>query len=197
MSEISISQLLAVMPDPEAVDEHWRRICQEMVTATAASEYERGSADGYLAAVADLKRAQHQAVDDLDAYLSCWHVCCRRCRLEGHRDSCRDCQARTRATFSDPQPGDYPGGVEGIAWVKAAWEKAGFSFPHWGPGWVHLGGPPVHWHKPCTAACYAYEPGWHRIEDAIAIIETLPGDYTEVLAELRAQAAAAPGRTAA
>ena len=58
-----------------------------------------------------------------------------------------------------------------------------------GPGWVHLGGPEVHHHKRCTAACRAYRPGWHRTADAIAIIETLPGDYAGTLARLRKLAA--------
>ena len=192
-----ISELLDAMPDPEAVDEHWRRICREMVAARAAAEREQGLHEGYLLAVADFKAYLHGVVRDAEFERRQWHLCCRRYRLEGHRDSCRDCEDRTRETFGDPRPGDYPGGTEGIARAKQAWEEAGFGFPHWGPGWVHLGGPPVHWHRQCTAACYAYEPGWHRIEDAIAIIETLPGDYAGVLAELRSQAAAAPGRTAA
>jgi hypothetical protein len=197
VSEISISQLLAVMPDAEALDEHWRRICREMVGATAAAERERGLHEGYLLAVADFKAYLHGVVRDAEVERRRWHLCCRQCRLEGHRDDCPDCEDRTREAFGVPRPGDYPSGTEGIARARAAWEKAGFSFPHWGPGWVHLGGPPVHWHKRCTRACYACEPGWHRIEDAIAIIGTLPGDYTEVLAELRAQAGVSPGRTAA
>jgi hypothetical protein len=197
VTEISIGELLAAMPDAKAVDEHWRRICRQMVAETAAAEYERGRADGAIAAIAALKRAQHQAVDDLDAYLNRWHVCCPRCRQEGHKEGCPDCQASTQETFGDPLAGDYPGGAAGIARTKDTWEKAGFDFPHWGPDWVHLSGPTVHWHKPCTAACYAYEPGWYRIAAAIAIIETLPGDYAEALADLRRQIATAPGRTAA
>ncbi len=186
-----ISELLDAMPDPAAVDEHWRRICQEMVTATAASEYERGRAEGYLAAVADLKRAQHQAVDDLDAYLSRWHVCCRPCRLAGHREGCPDCQARTRSTFGQAMPGE-PSGPELPAVAAASWEPLGLG-P--GPGWVHLGGRYVHHHK-CIPACRAYESGWYRVADAIAIIETLPGDYTEAIASLRAMADT-PERSAA
>lgn len=192
-----ISELLAIMPDTAAIDELWRRICREMVAETAVAEYERGRVDGFLAAVAEFKRAQHQTVDDLDAWLNRWHLCCPRCRLEGHRDNCPNCVGRTRETFGQPSPGE-PDGAGLIARAKAAWEEAGFSFPHWGPGWVCLGGPEVHWHRPCAAACYAYEPGWYRTADAIAIIETLPGDYAGILAELRAQTGmSARGRTAA
>ena len=104
-----ISDLLEAMPDPAAVDEHWRRICREMVTATAAAEYEHGQADGYLLAVADFKAWQHGIVRDAQLERRRWHLCCRRCRLTGHRDACRDCQDRARNTFSQPGPGDYPG----------------------------------------------------------------------------------------
>jgi hypothetical protein len=190
----TISELLAAMPDAEAVDEHWRRICREMVTKAAAEAYERGLRDGHLATVATLKRAQHEAVEHLDAYLSRWHVCCQRCRLEGHQEGCPDCQARTRETFGDPLPGDLTS-EEMLARARASWEPYGLG-P--GPGWVHLGGQAVHHHRRCTAACYAYRPGWYPVAEAIAIIETLPGGgYAGILAELREQAGAASGRTAA
>jgi hypothetical protein len=105
----AVSELLAAMPDPEAVSEHWRRTCRELVTLTAAREYERGQADGYLLAVADFKAWQHGAVKDAALERRQWHLCCRRCRLAGHRDTCRDCEDRARGTFSQPAAGDYPG----------------------------------------------------------------------------------------
>jgi hypothetical protein len=77
----SVSDLLDAMPDPAAVDEHWRRVCREMVTETAASEYERGLADGYVLAVADFKAFQQGAVRDAQAERRRWHVCCRRCGI--------------------------------------------------------------------------------------------------------------------
>lgn len=40
-----------------------------------------------------------------------WHLCCRACRLGGHRNGCPRCEDRTRATFGDPHPDDYPGGA--------------------------------------------------------------------------------------
>lgn len=106
-----------------------------------------------------------------------------------------------REHFGDPQPGDFTGGTEAVERVRQAWLRAGLSLGP-GPGWVHLGGRYVHHNGAygtarCTAACYAYEPGWHRIADAIAIIETLPGDYSGALAELRSQARASQGGTAA
>jgi len=101
-----VAALLAVTPDPDAVDEHWRRICREMVTAAARAAYERGAQDGYVAAVADVKSAQHGLVRDLELELRRWHLCCRRCRLEGHRNGCRDCEDRTRAAFGQPMAGD-------------------------------------------------------------------------------------------
>lgn len=101
--------LLEAMPDPAAVDEHWRRICRQMVTAASAAAYERGLHEGYLLAVADLKAWQQGVVRDARQERRRWHLCCPRCRLAGHRDSCRDCEDRTRETFGRPVPGDFPG----------------------------------------------------------------------------------------
>lgn len=191
MTEISITELLDAMPDPAAVNEHWRRICQDMVTRRAAAEYERGLRDGHLATIAALKRAQHQAVDDLTTYLTRWHLCCRRCRLKGHLNGCQECVSRTRETFGEPMPGE-PGSAELVARARASWEPLGLG-P--GPGWVHLGGPVVH-HHACSAACYEYKPGWYTLADAITILEALPGNYIAAIAGLRSQATA-PERTAA
>ena len=69
-----VSDLLDAMPDPETVNKHWRRICREMVTATAAAEYERGRADGYMLAVADFKAFQHGAVRDAQLERRRWHL---------------------------------------------------------------------------------------------------------------------------
>jgi hypothetical protein len=108
-ASVSVSELLAAIPDAGAVDEYWRRTCQDMVTVAAAAEYERGQVDGYLLAIADVKAFQHGAVKDAQLERRCWHLCCRRCRLSGHRDMCCDCQERVRATFGQPHPHDYPG----------------------------------------------------------------------------------------
>jgi hypothetical protein len=176
---IDINELLEAMPDAETVDQYWRQICREMVGRAAAAEYERGLRDGHLLTVAELKRAQHQAVDDLDTYLSRWHICCRRCRLDGHRRGCPDCHARTRETFGDPLPGDLsPAQI--LARARDSWEPLGLG-P--GPGWVHLGGRAVHHHQ-CTAACN-YRPGWYQLDEAINILSRLPGDYSGTLADLR------------
>lgn len=98
--------LLEAMPDPAAVDEHWRRICRQMVAAAAAREYERGMREGWLLAVADLKAWQQGVVRDAQLERRRWHLCCRRCRLEGHRNGCRDCEDRDRDTFAQPGAGD-------------------------------------------------------------------------------------------
>jgi len=100
------ADLLAAMPDPSAVDEHWRRICRDMVTLTAAAEYQRGQADGYLLAVADFKAFQHAFVKDAAVEHRRWHLCCPPCRQGGHQDGCPDCEDRERATFGQPMAGD-------------------------------------------------------------------------------------------
>jgi hypothetical protein len=105
----AINDLLAAMPDPDTVNEHWRRICAEMTTQTALSEYERGLQDGAVRAIAAYKAAQHGVYRDAVAERRRWHLCCRRCRLHGHREGCPDCEDRDRETFGDLQPGDYPG----------------------------------------------------------------------------------------
>jgi len=150
-----------------AFREGWRA-----AEAAHADDYSRGYHDGVLRR----KHAEHEAVEALRLYLCRWE-------LRGGR--------RTRATFAEPHPADFTGGPEAVERTRQAWLRAGFSLGP-GPGWVHLGGRLVHHNGAygtvhCTAACYAYKPGWYRIADAIAIIETLPGDYAEALAELRAQ----------
>jgi hypothetical protein len=72
---------------------------------------------------------------------------------------------------------------------------APFGLPE--PGMVYLAGPVVHRHRSCTAACYAHKPGWYTIERAIAILRTLPGDYTDNIAELERKAAGLERRRAA
>ena len=82
--------LLAAMPDPAAVDEFWRRICREMVEDARAAAYERGLAEGYVLALADLKAWQHDTVRDAELDRRRWGP--------GGRER-----------FADPRPGDYPG----------------------------------------------------------------------------------------
>jgi hypothetical protein len=143
-----------------------------------ADDYSRGLVDGVLGH----KRAQHDCIRALTGGTD-------------RVDLWQEQQAKTwgpagREHFGDPRPDDYPGGAAGVARAKAAWEKAGFSFPHWGPEWVHLSGPTVHHHR-CEPVCYSYKPGWYHAADAIAVLETLPGDYADAIAELRLQMAAA------
>ena len=66
------------------------RYRHQMAREVGAREYERGQADGYLRAIADVKALQHGLV--LDAELET-----RRYGPGG------------RAHFADPRPGDFPG----------------------------------------------------------------------------------------
>ena len=162
-----------------------------MVEETAASEYERGLREGYLLAVADFKAFQHGVVRDAQQERRRWQLCCRRCRLEGHRDSCRDCEDRTRETFGQALPGE-PAPAEIAARALASWEQYGLP----PAGMVHLAGPVVH-HHACKPICYAHKPGWYTPAEAIAILSELPGNYADTIASLRAMAGAPEGRTAA
>jgi hypothetical protein len=88
------------------------------------------------------------------------------------------------------QAGDYPGGAEGLARVRASWLAQGLGLGP-GPGWIHLSGAVVHYRHACQPACHAYEPGWYTPAEAAAILATLPGDYAEAIASLRAMAGTA------
>ncbi|MGH3186759.1 MAG: hypothetical protein ACRDOL_05755 [Streptosporangiaceae bacterium] len=100
------ARLARAMRVGEPPTRYWLGFARQIRAETAAREYERGLREGYLLAIADLKAFQHGAVRDAELERHRWHLC-RRCRLQGHRDGCRDCQDRTRATFGDPFPGDY------------------------------------------------------------------------------------------
>lgn len=77
--------------------------------------YMDGSRDqwsaGYAAAVGDVKAAQHGIVGALWQERNPWHLCCRACRLRGHRNGCTRCEERTRETFAAPHPDDYQAGT--------------------------------------------------------------------------------------
>jgi hypothetical protein len=77
--------------------------------------YLEGSRDqwsaGYAAAVGDMKAAQHAVIPQLQLEIQRWHLCCRSCRLGGHRDGCTRCEDGTRETFTRPHPDDYRAGA--------------------------------------------------------------------------------------
>ena len=71
---------------------------------------------GYVRAVEEIKAVEHQLVDalggiDLPQVMARrWHVCCAACQRRGrHQSGCDRCEDRTRATFGQPHPDDYPG----------------------------------------------------------------------------------------
>ena len=158
--------------------DQWERLCAtayrdgyQAAETAHQDDYERGLVAGALAR----KRAQHDLVEMARLDVARWGPA-------------------GREHFADPRAGDFTGGAEAIERVRQAWLRAGLSLGP-GRGWVHLGGRVVHGnpggHRPCTPACSASRPGWHRIEDAVAILETLPGDYAETIAELRSEMATA------
>ena len=130
-----VAALVEALPDPGAEVEYRRQLCRD----AADAERERSWSEGYAAAVADIKRAQHGVVRAMRQHLITW---------DGLREN-----------FGNPRAGDFPGG----------------ALPVSHPGKVWLAGPVVHHHK-CTAACYAYEPGWYTPPESAAILATLPGN---------------------
>lgn len=118
---LAVHELLTAMPDPFVVDEHWRRICREMVADARLAAYRAAYDRGYVDGIECRKRVEHQLVDALKEEAETkrrrWHLCCPACRrCGGHRAGCRDCQDRTLETFGQPWHGDYTGGP------VAAWD---------------------------------------------------------------------------
>jgi hypothetical protein len=66
------------------------QLAREIRDVTAAREYERGFAEGYARAIADVKAVQHEIVRDAGLDTLRWGP--------GGRDH-----------FADPRPGDFPG----------------------------------------------------------------------------------------
>jgi hypothetical protein len=80
--------------DPDAEIRYRRALAQE----AALAERERAWAEGYAAAVADVKAAQHALYNHLRGLAE----------IEARRWTVRG-EPRTRATFGQPHKDDYPG----------------------------------------------------------------------------------------
>ena len=103
-------RLFAIIDERDA----WER----RITAAARAAYRAGYVDGRAderiaadrtwAAQPPVPLPAGPALADAEARR--WHVCCRRCRLGGHRYGCEDCEDRTRETFGEPHRGDRPAG---------------------------------------------------------------------------------------
>lgn len=93
----------AVIPDP-ALEVAYR-------AQLAAEAYQAGHDDGRRDGIADTiawyKRLLANTVADARLEGSRWHLCCKPCRLNGHRDGCGRCEDRDRETFSLPHPDDF------------------------------------------------------------------------------------------
>ena len=74
----------------EAETAYRNQLARQMTEHAAAAEYERGLAEGYLRAIADLKAFQHAEVRDAELEARRWGP-------------------GGRAHFADPRPGDFPG----------------------------------------------------------------------------------------
>ena len=124
--------------------DQWERLCLAAYRE-GWNASERAHADdygtGYYDGILDRKRFEHQLVEEAELELLRWG-------LNGPE------------RFGDPRPGDWPGAPEGLAKVRASWLSQGLDLGP-GPGWVHLGGAPVHWHK-------ALHPGVLRIPAGLA-----------------------------
>jgi hypothetical protein len=102
--------IVAHIPDLAVEAEYRRQLCREV----GSDAYARGYRDGYERRARVLEVEWPQVVkpaldapDHTEAERRRWHVCCRRCRLDGHRRECLRCEDRTRETYGDPHPDDY------------------------------------------------------------------------------------------
>lgn len=84
------AEALLIADEIEASDRYWLRFARDACAVTAAREYERGLADGYVRAIADVKAVQRGLVLDAELEARRWGPGGR-----GH--------------FGDPRPGDFPG----------------------------------------------------------------------------------------
>jgi hypothetical protein len=85
---------------------------RRMAVESARTGWSAGWDTGRLDLRADEKHAQTGIVSALreSAPPACrWHVCCGPCRRGGHKPGCRACKDRTRDTFGQVHPDDFPG----------------------------------------------------------------------------------------
>jgi hypothetical protein len=82
----------------------------------AAEAYRAGVDDGRRDGIADTirwyKALLSNTVADARLEQARWHVCCKPCRMRGHRDGCASCEDRNRDTYRLPHPDDLRGGTQ-------------------------------------------------------------------------------------
>lgn len=89
--------------------------------ALAREREAQARAEGYAEAVADMKRADRGIVKTWrelsETERARWLRLCGECRRAyGRRPGCQRCEYRTRETYGEPHPDDYPGGP--VAWPE-------------------------------------------------------------------------------
>lgn len=79
----------------------------------AVEAYTAGFGDGRRDGIQDTidwyKRLLTNTVADAQLEQRRRHVCCGPCRRSGHRPGCTRCEDRSRETYGNPHPDDYPG----------------------------------------------------------------------------------------
>jgi hypothetical protein len=166
-----ISDLVDALPEPLAEIELRLQLAREA--------YERGREDGWREGH---EAAEHEMAERWDK------IAGPIARIDPERTH-GDLEVRRwgpdgREHFGDPRPGDRSP-AQMIEKARASWAPLGLP----PDGLVYISGPAVHWHRPCTSACYAYKPGWYSPERVIEILRTLPGDYRANISELERKAA--------
>jgi hypothetical protein len=91
-----------------------RDMWERRLIAAQRAAYRSGYADGRAVERAETDRAwaalppvrvpDSRELAEVEACR--WHLCCRRCRLAGHRAGCPDCEDRARETFGQSHRDD-------------------------------------------------------------------------------------------
>jgi hypothetical protein len=87
---VTEAEAIAAAELVEAETAYRNQLAYEMAEHAAATSYERGAADGYAHAIAEVKAAQHGLVQDAELEIRRWGP--------GGREA-----------FGNPRPGDFPG----------------------------------------------------------------------------------------
>lgn len=106
-----LSDLLAALPDPSAELALRRQLAREAFQYAQADGWREGYEHGARLLEAEWPSVIAPLLNDLghdELERRRFHVCCRDCRLAGHRDGCERCQNRSRETYGHPHPDDFP-----------------------------------------------------------------------------------------
>lgn len=96
---------LAALADPEAEAAYRAQLAREAYR----DGYDEGFSAGAAAQAAAYKAVLTGVFRSAQLEQRRRHVCCAPCRRTGHRNGCTRCEDRSRETYGNSHPDDYPG----------------------------------------------------------------------------------------